>query len=112
MDAKLSEAAAELNLEATILTISYDNGFLVVDIEAQANEDPSQALPSVIVDKMTAIEEFEQVHYLGYDISGSSKDGASEGDKEITMSLEIKLKAEKLRLKNQLQQLMEGWYQE
>ena len=98
MDAKLSEAAAELNLEATILTISYDNGFLVVDIEAQANEDPSQALPSVIVDKMTAIEEFEQVHYLGYDISGSSKDGASEGDKEITMSLEIKLKAGEIKI--------------
>ena len=64
-----------------------------MDIEAQADGDSSQTLPSVIVDKMTTIEEFEEILYSGYDLADTGDEGAAEGAKEIIMTLEIKLKA-------------------
>lgn len=93
IDSKLSEAAGELNLDAKITQISYENGLLIMDIEAQADGDSSQTLPSVIVDKMTTIEEFEEILYSGYDLADTGDEGAAEGAKEIIMTLEIKLKA-------------------
>ncbi len=93
MDNKLSEAVGELGLEATILSISYEKGILTVDIKAQTDEMSSQKLPSVIVDKFGTIEQLEEILYSGYSLSESSEEGAAEGAKEMTMTLEIQLKA-------------------
>ncbi len=64
----VAESSAELGLNTYITELQYENYELTVHITSETDADPSQKVPSMIVEKLSAYKEFSNVTYSGYTI--------------------------------------------
>lgn len=70
IESEMINAANELYLWAKIKNFTYSGYNITLDIETAATGEPSQDLPALIVKKLLAHKEFDNVLYTGYSISG------------------------------------------
>lgn len=64
----VAEASSDLGLTSKIETLDYSNFTFTLDVVCDADADPSQTLPSVIAQKLTACDDFVDVKYTGYEV--------------------------------------------
>jgi len=64
----VAESSAELGVNTYITELQYDNYELTVRINSETDTDPSQKVPAMIAEKLTAYKEFSNVTYSGYTI--------------------------------------------
>ena len=62
----IAESSAELGLNTYITELQYDNYELTVHITSDTDTDPSQKIPAMIAEKLSAYKEFSNVTYSGY----------------------------------------------
>ncbi len=64
----VAESSAELGLNTYITELQYENYELTVHITSETDADPSQKVPAMIAEKLSAYKEFSNVTYSGYTI--------------------------------------------
>ncbi|MGN0620590.1 MAG: pilus assembly protein PilM [Porcipelethomonas sp.] len=95
IDTAFTEASNELGLWADVSMFSYSNYSFSISLIVGADSDPSQTLPALIVEKLSACDKFTDVSYSGYTISSAEDMGQKSVQYEISIVLnELELPTE------------------
>lgn len=85
-EGEIINAANEMGLTAQITDFSYGDYTINLSIRTSANSEPSQKLPSLIIEKLLTHPEFADISYTGYSISNGEN-----GSRFVNYSIQIKL---------------------
>lgn len=87
----VAEASSDLGLTSKIEKLDYSNFTFTLEVVCDADADPSQTLPSVIAQKLTACEDFVDVEYTGYEVSEVTDELGNVTKKVKVMTMDIQL---------------------
>ncbi len=87
----VAEASSYLGLTSKIEKLDYSNFTFTLEVVCDADADPSQTLPSVIAQKLTACEDFVDVEYTGYEVSEVTDELGNVTKKVKVMTMDIQL---------------------
>ena len=99
IDTTITDAATEMNLEVKITQFDFSEGKLDFTLQLDADEDPSQTLPALIIERLTNLtDDLHTVDYTGYKLDKDGTENPTDPKDIVRYSFTAKMKGDGIKL--------------